>query len=112
MTGHVLCPSCGYDLVTDQPIILGDYSIIGAGYPVCYRGTPIKLSPMESNICATLMKAFPKAVKPDALTLRLGSEGEWNIPQVLVCKIRRKFKEIGLEDPIETMYKIGYRWRP
>lgn len=111
MTAHAICPSCGYDLVADQPIILGDYSILGTGYPICFRGKPLPLTPMEANICAALMKVYPKAVKPDALLIRLGSEGEWNIAQVLVCKVRRKFAELGLNNPIETMRIVGYRWR-
>lgn len=94
----------------DEPILINDFSILGMGYPLCYKDHPIDLTRSEVEVCWTLMKAFPSMVKPATILTRIGSDGEPNTLSVLIYRIRDKFKARGIPCPIATVRGYGYHW--
>lgn len=107
---HAFCPHCGSDLKADAPIMLNEFSMFGDGYPLCYNGKPVKLTPTENALIWTLLKAYPNTVRADAMLNRIGSEGNYNTVTVLISRIRRKLKAAAVPNHIETMWGTGVRW--
>lgn len=110
-----ICPHCGYDLVADIPIIINDFAMNGAGYPLFYKGVDTRLTPHQALVCWTLMKSYPEAVKKTTLIERIGTETDdpLNLANVYVSKIRSKFREIGAPPSIVTLHQYGaYVWDP
>jgi hypothetical protein len=64
MNSPAFCPHCGSDIRLDQPILLNDFSMFGDGYPLVYRGKPVHLTPGQSALCWTLLKAYPRSSEP------------------------------------------------
>lgn len=107
-----VCLCCGADIRLDEPIMIDDFSMFGDGYPLAYKGKPLRISPHESSVCWTLMKVYPMHIGRDALLNRIGSEeAEANVLQVYICRIRAKLRAQGIPDPIETIRYKGFRWR-
>ena len=110
MTPPAFCPHCGSDIRLDEPILLNDFAMFGDGYPLVYQGRAIGLSPKQSAICWTLLKAYPHIVRRDTLLIRIGSDAETNVIDVQLSRIRSKLAGLGAPNPIETVHAIGYRW--
>lgn len=110
---NAFCPHCGYDLARDAPLFLNGFSMLGPDSPLYYNGQRIRLTGMEAALCWTLMKACPRPVRIDVILDRIGSEGEYNCISVLLTRIRKKLKAIGVTMPIEPMRHHGgrgYTW--
>lgn len=111
-----LCPHCGYDLVNDAPILINDFSMNGPGLPLVHKGKPIKLTFAEAGVCWALMKACPAPLKTMALAERIGSDETIdpdNIVKVIVCRIRRRLRELEIAAPILTIHgSHTYAWDP
>lgn len=112
MKPRAFCANCGADILLDEPIRIDDFTMIGDGYPLLYRGQPLPLTRGEMIIAWTILKSYPNHVSDDTLKLRTGSESEWNGTKVLVHRIRRKCTAAGAPDPMETIRGFGYRWKP
>jgi DNA-binding response OmpR family regulator len=110
MNAPAFCPHCGADIRLDQPICLNDFSMFGDGYPLYYQQQPIILTSAQSAICWSLLKAFPRMVRRDALINRMGSDSLSNAVEVQVSRIRDKLRQLGVPNPIETVQGKGYRW--
>jgi DNA-binding response OmpR family regulator len=104
------CPHCGSDIRSDEPILLNDFSMYGDGYPLVYRGKPVHLTPGQSALCWSLLKAYPSIVRANTLILRMGSDCESNVIDVVISRIRAKLRMISAPNPIETIRGRGYRW--
>jgi DNA-binding response OmpR family regulator len=110
VTLAAFCPHCGSDIRLDAPIVLNEFSMFGDGYPLCYKGKPIHLTPAQSAICWTLLKAFPHVVKRDTLLIRIGSDANSNVVDVQLTRIRSKLASLDVPCPLETVHSRGYRW--
>lgn len=106
---HRFCPSCGFDIALDAPIMIDKWSMFGIGYPLCYEGKPIRMTGGEAAVCWALMKAYPRPVRIDVLLNRMGSESPGNVVQVMVCRIRKYMRELDLPCPIKNM-RGSYVW--
>lgn len=104
------CPSCGFDLHADEPAELAGFRMQGAGGVLTYNEQMIPLTAQQADLCWTLMKASPNVVGIDALMNRISNDAQNEMLAVLVHRIRRKFKDAGAPDPIESVRKRGYRW--
>jgi DNA-binding response OmpR family regulator len=108
--GH-LCPHCGYDLVTNGPILIDRWSMMGPSSPLFFEKTQISLSPFESELCYSLMKAYPRTVSRDNIIERLGSSAETdNIVSVWVTRIKGRVERAGAPIPLRCERGRGYRW--
>lgn len=105
-----MCPQCGYDLIIDQPVIINNFSMLGAHAPLSYKGQPIKLTGAERSLCWTLMKAFPRAVRRDVILDRMGSEALYEVIDVHLCRIRKKLRSIGAPIPFQPTVDRGLVW--
>lgn len=110
-----ICPCCGTDIVVDQPIVMNDFSMHGAGFPLFYRGKRVPLTHDQALVCWALMKAHPMHLTRSAIGERLGYDGDGadRLIMTQVCKIRAAFDRLGMPQPIETMHgHYSYRWDP
>lgn len=104
------CPHCGSDLKVDTPILLNGFAMFGDGYPLHYNGKVIRLTPQQSALTWTLLKAYPLAVRADALLMRIGSDSESNVIDVVISRVRSKLRAEGIPNPIESVRGVGFRW--
>lgn len=102
-----LCPSCGYDLTPDRPIVRGRWQVLPDEARYC--GIKVDLTRQQARLFHSIAKAGGAAVSTDALMQRISdSEGvSRRLVQVLVCKVR---SIMGPLCPIETVHGDGYRW--
>lgn len=113
MTAHALCPCCGYDLAADQPILINDFAMNGAGFPLMYHDQVVPITPNEALLCWALMKSYPSHVTTMGLVERLdsGSDDPDGIIRIHVCRIRRALRALGAPQPIRTLSR-AYVWDP
>lgn len=106
-----LCPHCGADLVTDEPIERGSVRMDPYGDCVV-DGRKVPLTRVEGAIVWSLLKADGQPLSRHILAERWGYDGDQasNLANVFLSRIRRKFRERGLNCPIETSRKFGVRW--
>ena len=112
-----VCPCCGTDIVLDAPIIMNDYAMSGAGYPLFHGRQQIKLTPAQALICWSLMKAYPGYVTINALVERLGADdvkNPENLIRVHMSHMKQRFRDHGLTLPIVNCAaaKNAYIWDP
>lgn len=109
-----MCPCCGYDLAVDAPIMINDFSMNGAGYPLMYRGEIVRLTPSQALLCWALMKAYPRRVTISALLERVsyGDVDDDNLIRVHVSRIRARLRELGAPQPVKTLRPNAYIWEP
>lgn len=93
----------------------GDVTIDYAMRSVTVRGVPVDLTRREFDIAAFLSKHPGQAFDRDRIHEQVGGWENESDPQVVtehVRRIRRKLAEAGsTQDPIETVWGLGYRWR-
>ena len=104
-----ICPSCGYDLEHDSTISLGALEYDPRA-DIYWHGKQLDLTQCERTILGALVKEAGRAVSPTVLDERIGHDGDGNVPQAMISRLRSKMRAIA-EPPIETMRGIGYRWR-
>lgn len=106
-----MCPHCGYDLVRNGPILIDRWSMMSPNAPLFFEQMQIRLTPSESELCYTLMKAFPRTVSHENIIERLGSTAETtNIVAVWVTKTKARIERAGAPIPIKSDWGRGYRW--
>lgn len=110
------CPHCGYDLRMDQPVLIDDYSMLGSLSPLCWKNEPVGLTATENLLCWSLLKAYPDPVRIEVLADRCGSEATSNVTEVIICRIRKKLREMGAPNPIVSARMRGssraFVWKP
>ena len=93
----------------------GDVTIDYALRSVTVRGVTVDLTRREFDIAAFLSKHPGQAFDRDRIHEQVGGWENESDPQVVtehVRRIRRKLAEAGsTQDPIETVWGLGYRWR-
>lgn len=99
------CPNCGYDLVQDEPIERAGIRMEPYQHPVV-RGRRLVLTPAQRTVLWTLLKANGRIIPSSVLNERLDYDGDNNVVQVLISRIRRVWPG---PCPIETVYGSGYR---
>lgn len=116
MKHHPFCPHCGYDLHLDQPVILNDFAMFGAGAPLVYKGLPLPqpLTPAEAAVVWTLLKACPDPVATPVILERVSDSESINVVNVLICRIRKKLRVAGAPEMIGRTVHRGkncYVWQ-
>lgn len=104
------CPNCGsaVDPFETLAIKRGALIVTREPYAVTWRGRPVRLSPTETHILATVAargRASFAAID-EALAEFGASPG---IRAVLMLRIRRKFLALGASDPFERVGNAGVR---
>lgn len=82
---------------------------------VSYSGRPIALAAKEYELLELLLRNPGQIFSPDRLLTALwtvdDTPGEGTI-RAHIKGLRQKLKRAGAGDPIETLYKLGYRLKP
>ena len=112
MKSRSFCPRCGADICLDEPIRIDDFSMIGDGYPLVWRGHLIQLTRGERIVVWSRLNAYPDHVSKPVLLDRLDSEGMNNTISVMISRIRGRLRAVGAPDAIETIWGKGHRWKP
>lgn len=110
--GHRFCPGCGHDLIADAPIVIDEWSTYGDGFPILYNGQALVLPPAQRQVIHTLMKAYPRVVKVDAILNRIGSEGSAQVIAVHTSRLKRTLLALGIPCPVMNLFGEGYTFRP
>ncbi|WP_188690679.1 response regulator transcription factor [Pullulanibacillus camelliae] len=82
---------------------------------VSYGENKTMVSKKEAILLEALMKHFPKVVGRDDLLEKLWDDETFvdeNTLNVNVTRVRKRLKEIGIENGIETVRGAGYRMTP
>lgn len=104
------CPNCGsaVDPFDTLAIKRGALVVTREPYAVTWRGQPVRLSPTETHILATVAVRgrISFAAIDEALAEFGASPG---VRAVLMLRIRRKFLAMGASDPFERVGNAGVR---
>jgi DNA-binding winged helix-turn-helix (wHTH) protein len=107
---HLLCPSCGIDLVKAGPTQIGSLVVDQFG-DTTWDGEPIHLTDTERLLVAALARGRGRTIARYALENIVDSNG-YRVVDVHLCRIRAKFHAV---DPsfaaIENIRGRGYRWK-
>lgn len=101
------CPSCGYNLERDKPIVRDGWSLTHNS--AVYRGSDIGITAGEAGVLYALASAAPRFVTALAIGNRV-SAGD-DVANVVCVLIRRLRRKLGDACPIMTRRGSGYSWR-
>ena len=92
------CPTCGQDIPHLQVFV----DLNSQPNRVCRFGWEARITPLEAELLVALMRVSPSSLAVDRAAFALWGSGEWpdsyrGALQVLVCKLRKKLKPMGLE---------------
>jgi DNA-binding response OmpR family regulator len=100
------CPSCGFNLASDEPIQLGRWLV--SADEVCLDGERVALTAAEVRLVHTVAARAPRAVRREAVVNRVSDACEAdNVVSVFMSRLRSK---LGADMPIETVRGVGLRW--
>lgn len=108
-----LCPSCGFNLAKDEPVARDGWVLDPRG-SAWLNGEELPLSASRVMLLLTLAKEHPRWVRAEALLHRASDGEEANTIAVIICQMRRLFRELGVPSPIESRNPHaggGYRWK-
>ncbi len=77
-----------------------------------FNGNSTVLTKKEAVFAEILMRMFPKAVSRDILMEKLWDDQTFideNTLNVNVARLRKKLKDIGIDEAVETVRGYGYR---
>jgi DNA-binding response OmpR family regulator len=89
-----LCPSCGHNLEVERAVAIGRLSYDPRGF-TWWNDAFVRLTPAMHLIVGTLIHARGALVPGHILAERIGYEGDGNVVDVFLTKIRRGFREAG-----------------
>lgn len=102
------CPCCGQSLPVSRDLIIDP-----AGFVVRW-GQVVALTGLEAALFDLLHDAKGRVISKEALMAGLywssDRDPDIKILDVMVCKLRRKLKPLGVE--IQTVHSRGYRMTP
>lgn len=103
------CSHCGHSLSHDLPVIIGDWNIDPSGVTT-FKGERVRLMARENEVLFVIAKARGRAINIMSIEIRIGFDGESNVIQSHVCRIRKKMIEVAGFHTIESVSGCGYRW--
>lgn len=104
---QAICPHCGFDLVADEPLTIGELQSDPRG-DVRWHGRKMRLTLSERIVLHSVAKAHPNFVPRAVLADRVDTND--NVLSVLICRIRKKLGARGHIPPLETVRDVGMRW--
>lgn len=104
-----MCPHCGYDLVRSGPIERDGYTLTPDGL-VYFDGDRVLLTRQEGQLLYTVAKAS-RPVSCEIIGERISdTENPYNLVQVLLTRMRAKFRADGNSFPVSTIRNFGLIW--
>lgn len=104
------CPNCGsaVDPFETLAIKRGALIVTREPYSVTWRGRPVRLSPTETHILATVAaRGRASFAAIDEALVEFGANP--SVRAVLMMRVRRKFIAMGASDPFERVGNAGVR---
>lgn len=106
MTGTAtLCPNCGIDLCAAERIEMGPLVYDPRG-DVTWYGQRVRMARGQRTVLEALAREAPRVVSLSVLAERLDYDGDGNVVEVLLSRIRRALPGA----PIENVRGLGWRW--
>jgi DNA-binding response OmpR family regulator len=103
------CPSCGFNLARDEIVESGDWRLDPRG-EIYHAGRLVRLPPAINILIHSIAAADGRVMGVEALENRIGTESNGNIITVYVSRFRTLLRELGIPDPIKTVWGKGWRW--
>lgn len=105
-----LCPNCGYDLKVLETFVTGDFLYEANRNLLSYCGRGLYLTSSEHLVLMAILRAEGVIMKRGALAEVCGHEGDGNVVEVFITRIRKKLRAINPDhEPVETVRGQGYR---
>lgn len=79
-----------------------------------FRGKTAHLTKKEADIIESLLERYPRIAGREDLLVKLWDDSTYvdeNTLNVNITRVRKKFRELGIEDAVETVRGAGYRLR-
>jgi DNA-binding response OmpR family regulator len=107
-----ICPSCGYNLRREQPVVDGPFSYDPTTPAFCIDGQPVQCRPQVREVLGSLMQVRGRTLSFDVLADRLGSGAARSarLIDVALYEARRIFEASPYPCPIERVRGSGLRW--
>lgn len=104
------CPSCGYNIGHNAPIVRDGLAIDPLQRTVIWKGAPVDLLRAEFDVLLTLVRGGGRVIPHAALMESAGYDGDApaNNASVRVRHLRQAMDGV----PIINMFGVGYAWRP
>jgi DNA-binding response OmpR family regulator len=103
------CLGCGCNLAAEQVVELGELRADPRG-DISWSGGALPLTAGEHLLLGSLAQARGRVVSKAVLQERIGYEGDNNVIEVFLVRIRRKLRSAGAPtDLIETVMSRGIR---
>lgn len=99
------CHHCGANLRADEPIDVDGWRVSTLGAE--HNGVLARLTAYEAVILHSIAVAVGRPVAAHILAEGIGYDGDHNVVQVLISRLRKRLPGV----PIETVHGRGYRWR-
>jgi two-component system response regulator BaeR len=83
------------------------------GYTARYHGVQLEVTPSEFRLLQALSQNAGRVFSRDQLLNRLYDDGRAVTDRTIdshVRNLRRKLLAVSAEDPIRSVYSVGYRW--
>ena len=97
---------------TEQVLTEGDLVIDTASRSVTKRGEPVSLTKKEFDLLLLFVRNKNIALYRETIYERIWSGEYMGDSRTVDLHVQRMRKKAGLEEQIQTVYKIGYRYNP
>lgn len=104
------CPHCGFSLDRDEPIERDGFTIDPRG-SLSFLGEPVRMTRAEVCLMHTVASANGRIVSRSTVGERVGDQDDpANVASVLLCRVRKRLREISAPCPVVGVHGRGYRW--
>ncbi|MGE0979167.1 response regulator transcription factor [Bacillus cereus] len=101
--------------ISERIVVVEGLKLLPERPEIHFQGKEVFLTKREAVLADELLSKYPRTVSREDLLTALWDEEsfiEENTLNVNITRLRKKFKELGIEDSIETVRGLGYRFKP
>jgi len=100
--------------ISERIVVVEGLKLLPERPEIHFQGKEVFLTKREAVLADELLSKYPRTVSREDLLTALWDEEsfiEENTLNVNITRLRKKFKELGIEDSIETVRGLGYRFK-
>jgi DNA-binding response OmpR family regulator len=105
-----MCPSCGYNLRSEKPLLAGDFYYDPRGVAM-WKGRPIELTSQQHMLLGSLIQANGRIVTRETLINRINEDACAKQVDVVVCNLKKRLSAAGApKDLVANVWGKGFRF--
>ncbi|MHA4412503.1 response regulator transcription factor [Bacillus cereus] len=100
--------------ISERIVVVEGLKLLPERPEIHFQGKEVFLTKREAVLADELLSKYPRTVSREDLLTALWDEEsfiEENTLNVNITRLRKKFKELGIENSIETVRGLGYRFK-